>query len=178
MNLQRPIAPDPYELLPSTGSFELTSPGFSDGEDLPEKHSFGAENLSPALAWSGAPAGTKQYVLSCYDPDAPTPSGFWHWFVAGIPAEATSVEEGAGHIGGGSLPRPALQLKNDFGTRDFGGAAPPPGDRAHRYMFAVHALDVADLGLDADTSPAKASFAMLEHVIARATLTGMFAVQD
>lgn len=176
MSLQRPVAPDPYELMPTTGSFELTSPGFADEDDLPAKHSFGEDNLSPALSWTGAPEGTKQFVVSCFDPDAPTPSGFWHWFVAGLPADATGVDEGAGHIGGGSLPGVVLQLKNDYGTRDFGGAAPPPGDRPHRYMFAVHALDVAELGIDADTSPAKASFMMLQHIIARATLTGMFAL--
>lgn len=176
MNLDRPQAPDPYSLLPQTPSFELTSPEFSDGDALPAKHAFGEENISPALNWSGAPEGTKQFVLSCYDPDAPTPSGFWHWFVVGVDAEATGVDEGAGHVGGGSIPGHAVQFPNDFGSRDFGGAAPPPGDRPHRYIFAVHALDTADLGLDADTSPAKASFMMLEHVIGRATLTATYQI--
>lgn len=176
MNLDRPQAPDPYSLLPQTASFELTSPEFADGEALPAKHSFGEDNISPALSWSGAPEGTKSFVLSCYDPDAPTPSGFWHWFVVGIDGTAGGVEEGAGHIGGGSMPGQVLQLPNDFGSHDFGGAAPPPGDRPHRYIFAVHALDTAELGIEPGTSPAKASFMMLAHVIGRATLTGTYEI--
>ena len=90
---------------------------------------------------------------------------------------ATGVPEGAGHVGGGSIAGTAVQLANDYGTRDFGGAAPPPGDGPHRYIFAVHALDTADLGLDTDTSPAKASFMMLEHVIGRATLTATYEIK-
>ncbi len=174
MNLDRPQAPDPYSLLPRTESFELTSPDFADGDALPDTHSYGGANRSPALSWSGAPEGTKQFVVSCYDPDAPTPSGFWHWFAVGLPADVTSLAEDAGKSDGGSLPAGVAQLPNDFGTRDFGGAAPPAGDRPHRYIFAVHALDTDDLGLDPDTSPAKASFMMLGHILARATLTGTF----
>lgn len=177
MNHEGPQAPDPYTRLPQTASFELSSPEFADGDPLPAKHAYGEENISPALQWSGAPEGTQQFVLSCYDPDAPTPSGFWHWFVVGIPGDATGVPEGAGHVGGGSIAGTAVQLANDYGTRDFGGAAPPPGDGPHRYIFAVHALDTADLGLDTDTSPAKASFMMLEHVIGRATLTGTYEIK-
>lgn len=175
MNHERQ-APDPYTLLPQTDSFELTSPEFADGEALPRKHAYGEDNVSPALNWSGTPEGTKQFVLSCFDPDAPTPSGFWHWFVVGVDGSATGVEEAAGHVGGGSIPGTAVQLRNDYGTRDFGGAAPPPGDGPHRYIFAVHALDTEDLGLEPDTSPAKASFLMAEHIIARATLTATYEI--
>lgn len=171
--------PDPYTLLPQVPSFELTSTGFAQGQELPDRHGFAAENLSPALAWSGAPQGTKSYVVSCFDPDAPTPSGFWHWFAVGLPAEVTDLAEGAGAAG--SMPEGVLQLRNDYGSADFGGAAPPPGDDPHRYIFAVLALDVADpvaeAGVDADTSPAKASFLTLGHVIGRATLTGTFAIE-
>ncbi len=116
-------------------------------------------------------------MLSCYAPDAPAPSGFWHWFVVGVAGDATGVPEGAGHVGGGSIPGTAVQLANDYGTRDFGGAAPPPGDGPHRYIFAVHALDTAELGIEPGTSPAKASFMMLAHVIGRATLTGTYEIE-
>lgn len=177
MNLDRPQAPDPYSLLPQTASFDLTSPEFTDGQPLPAIHAYGEGNLSPALSWSGAPQGTKSFVLSCFDPDTPTPSGFWHWFAVGVAADATGVEQGAGHVGGGSIPGRVVQLANDFGTRDFGGAAPPPGDRPHRYVFAVHALDTDELGVEGDTSPAKASFMMLGHVLGRATLTGTYAIE-
>jgi len=176
MNLDRPPAPNPYDLLPGVPTFTLESPDFADGDTLPAAHTYGGDNASPALRWSGAPEGAKSYAVSCFDPDAPTPSGFWHWFVVGVPADVTELPTGAGLIGGGSLPDGSVQLHNDYGTDDFGGAAPPPGDRAHRYIFAVHALDVADLSIDTQTSPAKASFIMLEHVIGRALLTGTYAL--
>ena len=175
MNLDRPQAPNPYEFLPAVPSFSLESPSFADGDTLPQEQTYGGGNTSPALRWSGAPEGTKSYALSCFDPDAPTPSGFWHWFVVGIPAEITDLPAGAGLVGGGSLPEGSVQLRNDYGTADFGGAAPPPGDPAHRYVFALHALDVADLSIEPGTSPAKASFVMLEHVLGRALLTGTYA---
>lgn len=177
MNLERPTAPDPYSLLPQLPSFTVESPDFADGQTMPDDQAYGGGNSSPALRWSGAPEGTKSYLLSCFDPDAPTPSGFWHWCVAGIPGDTTELPAGAGRVGGGgSLPKGAIQLPNDFGTNDFGGAAPPEGDRPHRYMFAVSALDVADLGLDSDTSPAKAHFAALSHTLARGVLTGLYAL--
>ncbi len=173
MNLDRPLPPDPYSLLPQAASFALTS-DFADGETLPDDQVYARGNSSPRLEWSGAPEGTQSFVLSCFDPDAPTPSGFWHWFVINVPGDVTQVPAGAGLEHGGGLPTHAIQLANDYGTRDFGGAAPPEGDRPHRYMFAVTALDVDRLELDPATSPAKASFMMLEHVLGRAVLTGQY----
>ena len=174
MNLDRPTPPDPYAQLPAVPSFAVEA-DFADGSTLPDAHVYAEGNTSPRLSWSGAPAGTKSYAVSCYDPDAPTPSGFWHWFVVNVPGDVTELAEGAGAIQGTGLPEGALHLSNYFGTRDFGGAAPPPGDRAHRYIFAVAALDVERVDLEPETSPAKASFLMLEHVIGRGLTTGLYA---
>src|SRR4051812_44412129 len=93
MSLDRPVAPDPYDLLPSVPSFTLTSEDVADGQpmDATFAHpSVGGGNQSPQLSWSGYPAQTKGFVVTCYDPDAPTGSGFWHWSVANVPAEVTS----------------------------------------------------------------------------------------
>ncbi len=174
MNLERPVAPDPYSLLPKFPPLTVTSADFADGGELPEAQAYGGGNTSPALAWSGAPEGTKGYAVSCFDPDAPTPSGFWHWFVVGLPADVTELPAGAGMIGGNQLPQGSVVLRNDYGTRDFGGAAPPAGDHAHRYMFAVHALDTDSLGLTPEDPPAKGSFVMLGHTLARGVITATY----
>ncbi|MFX4272777.1 YbhB/YbcL family Raf kinase inhibitor-like protein [Propionibacteriaceae bacterium Y1685] len=170
MSLERPMAPDPYELLPATGRMELTSASFADGADLPEEQALEGGNAAPDLSWSGQPEGTKSYVITCFDPDAPTPSGFWHWVAVGIPADVTSLPAG------GSLPAGAFTVRNDYGSDGFGGAAPPPGDRPHRYMFAVHALDTDDLGLDSSASCAAVHFTLLPHLLARGVLTGRYQI--
>lgn len=174
MNLDRPTPPDPYTFLPKVATFSVEA-DFADGGQLPDEQVYAKGNASPALRWSGAPEGTRSYAVSCFDPDAPTPSGFWHWFAANIPGEVAQLAAGAGIERGGALPAGAIQLANDFGTRDFGGAAPPEGDRPHRYMFVVTALDVERLDLEADTHAAKANFMMLPHILGRAVVTGMYA---
>lgn len=179
MNLDRPQAPDPYSLLPAVPAIDVKADSFTDGAQLPDAHALDGANTSPALSWSGAPAGTRSYAVTCFDPDAPTPSGFWHWAVFGLGADVTSLPANAGAVDGTRLPAGAVQLRNDYGSSDFGGAAPPPGDRAHRYMFAVLALDiddVAEAGVEADTPVAKAHFLTLGNVIGRGVVTGLYAL--
>src|SRR5262249_32013324 len=137
----------------------LESPSIKPGATLNEAqvfNSFGCsgKNLSPALQWSGAPAGTKSFAVTLYDPDAPTGSGWWHWVVFNIPASTTSLPEGAGSTDGAHLPAGAAQGKTDFGAPGFGGACPPPGDKPHRYIFTVYALKTDKLDASADASPA------------------------
>jgi Raf kinase inhibitor-like YbhB/YbcL family protein len=178
MSLERPVAPDPYSLLPAVDSFTVTSEDFKDGGELgldhvhPSAEDAGA-NASPQLSWSGFPDATKSFVVTCYDPDAPTPSGFWHWILIDLPASTTSLPRDAGRDGA-TLPGGALHVRNDYSTRDYGGAAPPAGDRPHRYFFVVHAVDVESLGVGPDVSAAYVSFNLAFHTLARAQIVGFF----
>jgi len=174
MSLERPRSPNPYDLLPATGSFVLSSAEVTDGATLPDSAVQAKGNTSPSLSWSGFPDGTRSFAVTLFDPDAPTPCGFWHWVVADLPASVTSLPAGAGNAGDG-LPAGAMTLRNDFGQAGFGGAAPPPGDAAHRYFFVVHAVDVETLGLDTDATPAVFSFNLVFHTLARAILAATYA---
>lgn len=170
MDLSRPVAPNPYDLLPPTGSFTLTSTDITDGGSLPHTFTAAGENTSPALQWSGFPEATESFLVTCFDPDAPTPSGYWHWTAVDIPLEVTELDQGAGQSDLG-LPGAAFHVRADGGTFGYEGAAPPPGDHQHRYIFAVHALDTDTLGLSPEDSPTKVAFTALFHTLARATLT-------
>ena len=133
----------------------------------------GAQNRSPQLAWQGFPDETKSFVVTCFDPDAPTPSGFWHWALVDLPVDTTSLPQGAGTTGA-SLPGSAFHVRNDWSSKDYGGAFPPDGDRPHRYYFVVHAVDVDTLGLDDEASAAVVSFNLVFHTLARAQLVPTF----
>lgn len=169
-----PNGNDPFAGLGEVPSFELTSTTVEDGGMWPAEQYSGAfgieggKDISPQLSWSGAPEGTKSFAVTVFDPDAPTQSGFWHWVLTRIPASVTELPEGAGD--GLDLPEGAFQLKNDGGQPGFIGAAPPQGHGPHRYVITVHALDVEDLGVDGDTSPAKHGFMMFGHTLGRATI--------
>ncbi len=173
MDLTRPIAPDPYALLPHALAFTLISDDISEGTPMATAHTE-AGHVSPHLHWAGAPVGTRSFVVSCFDPDAPTPAGFWHWTIADLPAGTTTLPTGAGDPDGSRLPIPAFQTRNDGGGSGYTGAAPPPGDHTHRYVFAVHALDVEHLGLTPEATPTAVAFNALFHTLGRAVLTPTF----
>lgn len=151
-------------------TFTLTSNDLSDGGQLPDAQVYAKGNVSPHLAWSGAPEGTKSFAITCYDPDAPTGSGFWHWTVANIPADVTELEAGAGAPDGGKLPSGAIQGRTDFGNPGFGGAAPPAGHGPHRYIFTVFAVDTDRLDVTADNSGAVYGFNLHFHTLAKASI--------
>jgi Raf kinase inhibitor-like YbhB/YbcL family protein len=171
MSIDRPIAPNPYDYLPAVPSFTVTSADMTDGQPLKDDQVAHLGNTSPQLSWDGAPDGTRSYVVTCFDPDAPTPSGFWHWCLVDIPADVTSLPAGAAT---GDLPGSAFQLRNDGGEVGFMGAAPPQGDHPHRYFFVVHAVKEESLGITPDASCAVASFNLAFKTLGRATIHGTY----
>jgi Raf kinase inhibitor-like YbhB/YbcL family protein len=177
--MTEPRAPLPYEFFPPVAPFTVVSDDMRDGEPLSEDqvyNDFGmsGKNLSPHLRWEGFPAETKSFAVTGYDPDAPTGSGFWHWVLFDLPPDVTELPSGAGSGDQKASPSGAVHARNDYGTNDFGGAAPPAGDPPHRYVFAVHALDVDHLGPDASASPALVGFNLRFHTIARAVMVPVY----
>ena len=149
-------------------TFTLSSRDIADGGVLPDAQVKAKGNTSPHLKWSGAPAGTRSYAITCYDPDAPTGSGFWHWTVANIPADVTELPTG------GPVPAGAVEGRTDYGEPGFGGAAPPPGHGPHRYIFTVFAVDVERLDVTPDNSGAVFGFNLHFHTLAKAAITATY----
>lgn len=171
--------PLPYEFLPPVPSFTVTSTDVSDGGALQRAQvsgilGAGGEDLSPELRWSGFPAATRSFAVTVFDPDAPTGSGFWHWAVCNIPASVTELASGAGTPNSSNLPRSAVTVRNDAGTHGYVGAAPPEGHGPHRYVFAVHAIDVESLDVEPDAAPAILGFNVTFHSLARALLVATY----
>ena len=149
-------------------SFTLTSPDIAEGQQLSSDfvfQGFGCEggNVAPTLAWSGAPEGTESFAVTVYDPDAPTGSGWWHWFAFNIPAGVSELT--TGDVAG-------VQLTNDYGAQGFGGACPPTGE-VHRYEFTVHALGTT-LEIDNSVSNALAGFMVNANSLASSTITAVY----
>ncbi len=170
-DLTRPVHPDPYPLLPAVPSFTVTSDDVADGQPLKDDQVAALGNTSPQLSWSEAPEGTKSFVVTCFDPDAPTPSGFWHWVLVDLPGDLRSLPAGAAAQ---TLPGAAFHVRHDGGGADFMGAAPPEGDQVHRYYFVVHAVKEETLGVDSDASAAVVSFNLAFKTAGRAIIHGTY----
>lgn len=167
-------APLPHDFHPEVPSFTVVSEDLAPGAVLADAQVHAKGNTSPHLRWEGFPAETKSFAVTCFDPDAPTGSGFWHWVVFDIPASVTELPAGAGSGTFEELPAGAVHARNDYGSKDFGGAAPPAGEN-HRYVFTVYAVDSEKLGPDSDTPPAAVGFNLRFHTLGRAQLIGEYA---
>lgn len=170
---------DPYRSLPELPTFTLTSTDIADGIPLAKPQvsgifGAGGADVSPQLSWQGFPTATRSFAVTCYDPEAPTASGFWHWAVADIPATVTTLDADAGSADGEGLPEGAITLPNDAGLVRYLGAAPPEGHGVHHYFFVVHAVDVPTLGIPKGVTPAFLGFNLFSHTLARATVTAVY----
>src|SRR5215469_7530266 len=172
-------APLPYDYLPAVPSFTVGAVAVTKEQKMADAQVYSGfgmtgQNISPQLRWSGFPAETRSFAVTCYDPDAPTGSGFWHMVLLDVPASVTELAAGAVSGDKPGLPAGAFCVRNDYGSKDFGGAAPPEGDPPHRYVFAVHALKVDKLGVDSDVSPAVAGFMSGFQTLARAVMIPVY----
>ena len=132
------------------------------------------KNVSPAIRWNNAPAGTRSFAVTVYDPDAPTGSGWWHWLIYDIPASATGLPEHAGDADGKRLPTGAVQGRTDFGTVGFGGACPPAGDKPHHYIFTVYALKIEKIDAPAGAPAAMIGYMLNANQLAKASVTALY----
>ena len=145
------------------GSLRLESPAFRNGGAIPKRYTCDGQNVSPPLHWSGVPGRARELTLLVEDPDA---GRFMHWSLLAIPARTTGLREG-------SVPAGSVQTENGFGDRRWGGPCPPHGKGAHRYVFALYALD-RRLGLGASASADQVRSAIARAAIARGTLTARY----
>ena len=163
-----------------SAKFSLMSSDIANNSTIENKFvfkGFGCEggNVSPALSWSGAPAGTQSFALLVHDPDAPTGgAGWWHWVVYDIPASATSIAQGAGTADGAALPTGSKQGVTDFGAAGWGGPCPPQGDAKHHYHFTLQALKVAKLDIPAGATAALIGYMVNANSLGKAEFTGLY----
>jgi len=166
-------------LFAQAAGFTLDSPDVSARAPIANKYVFNGfgcqgDNLSPALVWQGAPAGTKSFAVTVYDPDAPTGSGWWHWVMIDIPADMHGLIQGAGDPAAKKAPKGAVEIRTDFGAPGWGGPCPPKGDKPHRYVFTVHALKVDKLDVGADATAAMVGFMINANQIDKASFTARY----
>ncbi|WP_022942333.1 YbhB/YbcL family Raf kinase inhibitor-like protein [Psychromonas hadalis] len=160
-------------------SFTLSSQDISTGEFMTKNQEFNGfgcsgKDLSPQLQWGNAPKNSKSFAITVYDPDAPTGSGWWHWQVVNRPVTTMMIASNAGSTTENLLPAGSLQIKNDYGSRGFGGACPPAGHGIHHYRFTIHALSVEKLELPEDASGALAGYMINAHTIESATIEALY----
>lgn len=171
------LAATAFQAFPALAAdFTVTGPGLADGAPVPQAMILSGlgctgGNLSPELHWSDAPAGTRSFAVTLYDPDAPTGSGFWHWVAFDIPGNADGLKEGAGDPERKAAPQGMQMGQNDFGAKAYGGPCPPAGGGVHRYEIVVHALRVAKLPEGAGTTAALTGFMINGAELARAKVT-------
>jgi Raf kinase inhibitor-like YbhB/YbcL family protein len=160
-----------------TGHFKVTAPDFVAKGRVTLAHVFNGmgcngQNISPVVEWANAPVGTKSFAVTMYDPDAPTGSGWWHWVMYNIPADATGLAAGAGN--GRNAPRGSAQGTTDFGTKGYGGPCPPVGDKPHQYHITVFALKTDKLDVPGNATAAYVGFNLNANKIATARVTGLY----
>jgi len=136
-------------------------------------NSFGCtgKNISPHLSWKNAPAGTRSFAITVYDPDAPTGSGWWHWVVFNIAKSVDNLKTGASNH---TMPDGAVESSTSYGSKGFGGACPPKGDKPHRYIFTVYALNTEKIEQDSAARPELIGFFLNSHVIAKASIMAYY----
>ncbi|MFO6424242.1 YbhB/YbcL family Raf kinase inhibitor-like protein [Motilimonas sp. KMU-193] len=166
-------------MMGSANALELASDDLVEGGLMDIKHVFdqwgcGGKNISPHLKWSDVPEGTKSFVVTVYDPDAPTISGFWHWVAFNIPANVTELPQGAGSEGSKLMPQGVIQSNTDFNAQGYGGPCPPTTDGMHRYQFSIHAMKVDKLPFGADINPASVGYQIHVNSLATATITATY----
>lgn len=159
--------------------FTLTSPQIKAGGTIAKEQVFNAfgctgDDVSPALNWKGAPAGTKSFAVTMYDPDAPTGSGWWHWVMFNIPATASGLTKGAGNPSAGLAPAGSVEGRTDFGQSAYGGPCPPAGSKPHHYIITVYALKLNKLALGSDASGALVGFYLHQNMLGKATLKATY----
>ncbi len=160
-----------------SGEFTLRSDQIGGQLTMDQVYSgFGCtgKNISPSLKWTDAPKGTKSFALTVYDPDAPTGSGWWHWIIFNIPANVTELKSNAGNPEKNIAPMGSVQSMTDFGKPGFGGPCPPAGDKPHRYIFTIYALDVPKLDLDEKASATLVGYMLNQHTIEKASIISYY----
>jgi Raf kinase inhibitor-like YbhB/YbcL family protein len=129
------------------------------------------QNLSPSLTWQEEPKSTKSFAVTMHDPDAPKRGGWWHWIVVNIPANVHRLERGASPD---AMPTGAMEMTNSYGFAAYGGPCPPKGDKAHRYIVTVYALDTPELDVSSDSDPSTVETLIHTHTLAKASLIGYY----
>lgn len=158
-------------------TFTLTSKDLGGSfTKLNEFKGFGCDgdNASPQLSWANTPEGTKSFAITCYDPDAPTGSGWWHWVVFDIPSNTLELIANAGNPSLNLVPKETIQSMTSFGAKGFGGPCPPKGHGLHSYIFTVYALKTEKLGLDANANPELVGYYLWQNTIGKATIVSYY----
>jgi len=167
---------DPFAKMKAVPEFIVTSTDvldhhFRTAQPLSKTFQMpGGQDQSPELSWSSAPLATKSYVVTMYDPDTPTMSGYWHWLVLNLPSTCQHLASDSGNMLTPNLPAVANQCLNDFGKPGYIGAAPPKGHGNHRYFLTVFALDVPTITVDPAATPGAVNVAFMNNIIGKASL--------